>query len=493
MNDAAHLFLGVNPAGEAVCQLTRQGNRHGLIAGATGTGKTITLQVLAEGFSALGVPVLAADIKGDLCGIGAAARPHPRIDERLARMPGLDYTRRAVPLALWDLFGESGIPVRTTVSEMGPLLLAHLLDLNDTQTGVLYAVFKVADDQGLLLLDLDDLRSLLGFVADNAKTLRDYGNITGASVAAINRGLLVLSEQGGDHFFGEPALLLEDLLRRDANGLGVVNLLDATRLINQSPRLYACFLLWLMAELFEQLPEVGDPEVPVLVIFFDEAHLLFRQASRTLQERIEQVVRLIRSKGVGIYFITQDPSDVPEAVLGQLGLRVQHALRAFTPKDRRAILATAQNFRPNPDFSTESVLTTLATGEALISALDEKGSPTPVQRTLIRPPGSRIGPLEAGERQDLLAASPLARHYREFIDRESAHEELRRRADALMARETEAAAAEREAQAMARRSGGSQGQGMVEVMMKSAMRAAGSQLGRQILRGLMGALLGGKR
>jgi uncharacterized protein len=493
MSDTAHLFLGVNPEGASVVQLGRQSNRHGLIAGATGTGKTITLQVLAESFSALGVPVLAADIKGDLSGVGAAGRPHPKIDERLSRMPQLQYTAREAPIALWDIFGEHGIPVRTTISEMGPLLLSHLLDLNDTQTGVLYAAFKVADDQGLLLLDLEDLRSLLSFVADNAKELRDYGNITGASVAAIQRGLLVLAEQGGDRFFGEPALQLDDLLRRDRNGLGVINLLDATKLINQSPRLYACFLLWLMAELFEQLPEVGDPEVPELVIFFDEAHILFKQASKPLLERIEQVVRLIRSKGVGIYFVTQDPSDVPEAVLGQLGLRVQHALRAFTPKDRRTITATAQNFRPNPAFSTEEVLTTLATGEALVSSLDAKGSPIPVERTLIRPPASRIGPLEAGERQVVQQESPLARHYRQVTDRDSAHEELKRRAEALMAKEAEAAAAEQQEKAARRSSGGSQRQGVVEAMVKSAARAAGSQLGRQILRGLMGALLGGKR
>jgi len=493
MSEAAPLFLGVNPGGAAVYQLAHQSNRHGLIAGATGTGKTITLQVLAEAFSALGVPVLAADIKGDLCGIGAVARPHPRIDERLARMPTLDYTRRATPLALWDLFGETGIPVRTTVSEMGPLLLAHLLDLNDTQTGVLYATFKVADDQGLLLLDLDDLRSLLAFVADNAKALRDYGNITGASVAAIQRGLLVLAEQGGDRFFGEPALALEDLLRRDHNGFGVVNLLDATKLINQSPRLYACFLLWLMAELFEQLPEVGDAELPELVIFFDEAHLLFSQASKALLERIEQVVRLIRSKGVGIYFVTQDPADVPESVLGQLGLRVQHALRAFTPKDRRAIVATAQNFRPNPAFSTEEVLTTLATGEALISALDAKGSPTPVERTLIRPPGSRIGPLETDEREALLGESTLAARYREAIDRDSANEVLRQRADALMTSGTQDGVP-RDAGPGGRdhRTGG-QRQGVLEALATSAARAVGSQLGRQVVRGLLGALLGGRR
>ncbi|HAZ61466.1 MAG TPA: ATP-binding protein [Gammaproteobacteria bacterium] len=493
MSEAAPLFLGVNPAGEVVQQLPRQGNRHGLIAGATGTGKTITLQVLAEGFSALGVPVLAADIKGDLCGIGAVARPHPKIDERLARMPGLAYTPRAVPLALWDLYGETGIPIRATVSELGPLLLTHLLELNDTQSGVLYAAFKVADDQGLLLLDLEDLRSLLSFVADNAKSLRDYGHITGASVAAIQRGLLVLAEQGGDRFFGEPALALDDLLHRDAAGFGVVNLLDATRLINQSPRLYACFLLWLMAELFEQLPEVGDPEVPRLVIFFDEAHLLFSQASKTLIERIEQVVRLIRSKGVGVYFVTQDPSDVPDAVLGQLGLRVQHALRAFTPRDRRTILATADNFRPNPDFSTAEVLTTLATGEALISSLDAKGSPCPVERTLIRPPSSRIGPLTAAEREAVLGASPMVRRYRDTIDRDSAHEELRRRADALMVSESEADAAPAGEQATARSGSGNQRQTLLEAMTKSFARSVGSALGRKILRGVMGALLGGRR
>lgn len=489
MSDPKQIFLGVNDTGVAVVQAGRMSNRHGLIAGATGTGKTITLQVMAEAYSALGVPVLAADIKGDLSGIGAAAVSNPRITERLARMPQLEYLPTAAPVVFWDIFGRTGHPIRTTISELGPLLLSHLLDLNETQTGVLYAAFRIADEQGLLLLDLDDLRTLLAWVGDNARELRDYGNITQPSVAAIQRGLLVLEEQGGDVFFGEPALVLDDLMRCDANGRGVINLLDATRLSSQSPRLYGCFLLWLMAELFEQLPEVGDQELPQMIMFFDEAHLLFSTASPALLERIEQVVRLIRSKGVGIYFVTQSPGDVPEAVLGQLGLRVQHALRAFTPKDRRTIVATAQNFRPNPAFATEDVLTELGTGVALVSSLDVKGSPTPVERAMIRPPASRIGPLSEAERAQLRAASVVGTRYDTTVDRESAHEVLRDRA--AKAEAAQLAQQEEAETAPARTPRGRES--VFEALAKSVARSVGNQLGRQILRGVMGALLGGKR
>lgn len=489
MSDSVSLFLGVGDDASPVVQLGKLSNRHGLIAGATGTGKTISLQVLAESFSALGVPVLAADIKGDLSGIGAPAVRNAKISERLERMPALSYEEAGCPILLWDIFGQTGHPLRTTISELGPLLLAHLLDLNDTQTGLIYAAFRIADEQGLLLLDLNDLRSLLAWMGDNARELRDYGNITTPSIAAIQRGLLVLEEQGGDVFFGEPALNLDDLMRQDANGRGVVSLLDATRLSNQSPRLYACFLLWLIAELFEQLPEVGDLDRPQMVIFFDEAHLLFDNAPKALLERIEQVVRLVRSKGVGIYFVTQSPEDVPEAVLGQLGLRIQHALRAFTPKDRRAITATAQNFRANPAFDTATALTELGTGVALVSVLDAKGSPTIVQRTLIRPPASRIGPLTEAERTHSRTSSVVGVRYDQTIDRESAHEVLRKRADALVADSALAEAANVETPA--RKTGGRES--ILEAMAKSVARSVGSQLGRQIIRGVLGALLGGKR
>ena len=356
--------------------------------------KTVTLQVLAEGFSRMGTPVFAVDVKGDLSGIAAPGTPHPKIDERLGQIPLPDYRQQACPTLFWDMDGKKGHPVRTTISEMGPLLLSNLLELNDTQTGILYAGFDLADDQGLLLLDLKDLRALLAWMGENANSLRaEYGNITAASLGAIQRRLLVLEEQGAERFFGEPALQLTDLMHTDFSGKGVVSILDAGRLIHTAPRLYAAFLLWLLAELFEQLPEAGDLPAPKLVLFFDEAHLLFKGAPKALIEKIEQVVRLIRSKGVGIYFITQNPLDLPEPVLGQLGLKVQHALRAFTPKDQKSIRAVAASFVSNPQFSTLEAITTLGTGEALVSVLDDDGRPQPVQKTLIAPPHSRIGPL----------------------------------------------------------------------------------------------------
>ncbi|HHH12756.1 MAG TPA: DUF853 family protein, partial [Thiolapillus brandeum] len=397
-----------------------KGNRHGLVAGATGTGKTVTLQVLAESFSRIGVPVFLADVKGDLSGLARPGKAHPRIDERVRTIGMEEYGFQGNPVVFWDLLGKLGHPVRTTISDMGPLLLSSLLQLNDTQTGVLYAAFDLADDTGMLLLDLKDLRSLLQWMAEHRKELSaEYGNISTASVGAIQRRLLILEEQGAERLFGEPALRLEDLMHTDFSGNGVISILDVTKLIHDSPRVYAAFLIWLLAELFEQLPEVGNPEKPVMVLFFDEAHLLFDKAPPALLEKIEQVVRLIRSKGVGVFFVTQSPLDVPEEILGQLGARIQHALRAFTPRDRKAVKTVAQTFRENPELDTEQVITELGTGEALVSVLDAKGAPTPVERILIRPPASRIGPLTAQERKEILSRSPLKGKYDQEIDRES--------------------------------------------------------------------------
>jgi DNA helicase HerA-like ATPase len=406
----------------------RLANRHGLVTGATGTGKTVTLQALAEGFSDAGVSVFAADIKGDLSGIAAQGEPKDFLLKR-AREIGLDpYVNDRFPTVFWDLFGEQGHPIRATVSEMGPLLLARLMNLNDTQEGVLNIVFRVADEQGLLILDLKDLQALLGYVAENAATLTTrFGNVAKATVGAVQRQLLVLEAQGGNRFFGEPALELADLMRTARDGRGVVNILAADKLM-QSPRLYATFLLWLLSELFEQLPEVGDPDKPKLVFFFDEAHLLFDEAPRALVEKVQQVVRLIRSKGVGVYFVTQNPIDVPEEVAGQLGNRVQHALRAFTPREQKAVRAAAETFRPNPELKTAQVITELGVGEALVSMLEPKGVPSIVQRTLIRPPSARIGPLTAEERAALIRNSPVAGRYDQTVDRDSAYEMLARKA-----------------------------------------------------------------
>jgi hypothetical protein len=477
--------IPIGAAGGAPVDLrAAMANRHGLIAGATGTGKTVTLQTLAEGFSRAGVPVFLADVKGDLAGLAQPAQPGERILARVAELGIADFAPRANPVVFWDLYGRAGHPVRATVSDMGPLLLASLLELNDTQTGVLYAAFKVADDQGLLLLDLQDLRSLLAWVADNAASLRArYGNLSGASVAAIQRQLLVLEADGAEQFFGEPALDLADLMRTDFSGQGVISVLDASALMPR-PRLYATFLLWLLAELFERLPEVGDLDRPRLVFFFDEAHLLFDTAPKALLEKIEQVVRLIRSKGVGVYFVTQNPQDVPDAVLGQLGNRVQHALRAFTPRDRAAVRAAAQNFRANPGLDVETVLTELAVGEALVSVLDARGMPTPVERTLIRPPASRLGPLTAPERAERLTRSPLAGRYDTPVDRESAHELLTARAAATVAEAVAPPPPSRR---------GREPDTLLETTAKSALRAIGSQLGRQLVRGVLGSLLGGRR
>ncbi|MDY0375326.1 MAG: DUF853 family protein [Desulfobacterium sp.] len=476
--------------GTLVEQLCKMSNRHGLIAGATGTGKTVTLQILAESFSRSGVPVFAADIKGDLSGLGSAGSPHPKIDERLEQISLKDYHQRPYPVVFWDIFGKKGHPIRSTISEMGPLLLSNLLDLNDTQSGVLYGCFKIADDQGMLLLDLKDLRSMLMWMGDNAKELRsEYGNISSSSIGAIQRRLLVLEEQGAEHFFGEPAVKLTDLMQVDFSGNGVISIFDATALMAQSPRIYSSFLLWLLSELFEQLPEIGDPEKPKLVFFFDEAHLLFDQAPKVLVDKIKQVVRLIRSKGVGIYFITQSPLDIPDEILGQLGLKIQHALRAFTPNDRKVIRSVAQSFPANPDFDTETVITSLGIGEALVSVLDNKGRPLPVQQTIIRPPESRIGALDEDERQARIDRSPLRGRYEEAIDRVSAYEILNDRAREAQIKQDIAETEKTRNKTKTGRTRQSTG----EAFIKSAVRTIGSQVGRQIVRGIMGSLFGGRR
>lgn len=466
-------------------------NRHGVISGATGTGKTITLQILAEGFSRLGVPVFLADIKGDLSGIAAAGQANDKIAERVAEIKIEDFQQRGNPCVFWDLFGRNGHPVRTTISDLGPLLLSNLLELNETQTGVMYSCFRIADDEGLLLLDLKDLRAMLTWIGENSSALsKQYGNIASASLGSIQRRLLVLEEQGAEHFFAEPAIDLEDFRRTDFSGNGVISILDATELTTKSPRLYATFLLWMLSELFETLPEVGDADRPKLVLFFDEAHLLFNQAPKALLDKIEQIVRLIRSKGVGVYFISQSPLDIPAAILGQMGLKIQHALRAFTPADRKVLKSVAQTFRVNPAFDTEAVLQELKTGEALVSVLNKDGSPTPVERTLIRPPESKIGPLPQQQRDELIGRSPFKGRYDQMVDRESAYELLKHKAEqqafqAQAARDLKASTA--------RRPAGSNRQGVGEALIKSTARTIGSQLGRQIVRGIMGSLLGGKR
>jgi DNA helicase HerA-like ATPase len=477
--------------GKLIVQSGLMGNRHGLVAGATGTGKTVTLQVLAEGFSRMGTPVFAVDVKGDLSGIAAAGTPHPKIDERLTHIPLADYRQQPCPTLFWDMDGEKGHPLRTTISEMGPLLLSNLLELNETQTGILYAGFDLADDQGLLLLDLKDLRALLAWMGEHANALRsEYGNITSASVGAIQRRLLVLEEQGAERFFGEPALQLADLMHTDFSGRGVVSIFDAGRLIHTAPRLYAAFLLWLLAELFEQLPEVGDPPVPTLVLFFDEAHLLFNGAPKALLEKIDQVIRLIRSKGVGIYFITQNPTDLPENVLGQLGLKVQHALRAFTPRDQKSIRAVAASFMPNPQFKTVDTITTLGTGEALVSVLGDDGRPEPVQQTLIAPPEGRIGPLADDERSALIQRSPVRGRYDVAVDRPSAYEMLKQRAGAAQAEQEQRLRAAEMEKSRRQSSGGHSRQTVGEAMIKSAARSIGSSIGRQIIRGVLGSIFG---
>ena len=493
-NDAVELFL-----------LPQMANRHGLITGATGTGKTVTLQTLAEHFSRIGVPCFMSDVKGDLSGISQPGGGNAKVAERVdsLRLEGFAY--QGYPVTLWDPFGESGHPVRATVSDMGPLLLGRMLDLNETQSGVLNLVFKVADDNGLLLLDLKDLRSMLAFIGENAKQFTtDYGNVSPASIGAIQRGLLALESQGGEQIFGEPMLNIADLIQTD-RGRGVINILSADRLM-QSPKMYATLLLWLLAELFENLPEAGDLDKPKLVFFFDEAHLLFNDAPDALVEKIEQVVRLIRSKGVGVYFVTQNPADVPDKILSQLGNRVQHALRAFSARDQKAVKAAAETMRDNPALDEAAVITELGVGEALVSMLDEKGRPGVVERAYIVPPQGQIGPITAAQRQQLMQTSLVAGAYDKTVDRESAHEILKARTEKAAEAAAAAAAAKQQAKAAAAQPAGNGGilgdilggrggrrESAVEAMAKSAARSMGSQVGRAIMRGVLGSIFGGKR
>lgn len=472
-------------------------NRHGLVTGATGTGKTVTLQTLAEGFSRHGVPVFMADVKGDLTGISQPGRIEGKLAQVLAERGIRAPEPAACPVTLWDVFGQQGHPVRATLSDMGPLLLARMLGLNETQTGVLNLVFKIADDQGLLLLDLKDLRAMLQHVGDHARQYTtQYGNISAASVGAIQRGLLALEQQGADHFFGEPMLDIADLMQA-VDGRGVVNILAADQLLH-APRLYGTFLLWLLSELFETLPEVGDVDKPKLVFFFDEAHLLFDDAPKVLVERIELVVRLIRSKGVGVFFVTQNPLDIPDSILGQLGNRVQHALRAFTPRDQKAVKAAAQTMRPKPGLDLEAAITELGVGEALVSLLDAKGRPSETERVWVLPPASRLGPVTPPERQALLRSSLVAGVYEQTIDRESAYERLRATHAAPAAEAPAAASATgglggAVGELLFGRTGprGGQTDGLVQTVVKTAVRQVGAQLGRQLVRGLLGGLVGG--
>jgi DNA helicase HerA-like ATPase len=491
-------------ADEFLYLLPNLANRHGLVAGATGTGKTVTLQVMAEGFSRIGVPVFAADVKGDLSGISQPGKENPKVVERVQQLKLTDFAYQSSPVTFWDVFGEQGHPIRTTVSEMGPLLFSRLLNLNDTQSGVLALVFKFADDNGLLLLDLKDLQAMLQHVAENAKELQtQYGNISAASVGTIQRGLLTLQQQGGDKFFGEPALNFDDLLQTDSNGRGIVNILAADKLLG-SPRVYATFLMWMLSELFEALPEVGDPEKPKLVFFFDEAHLLFTDLPAVLEGKIEQVVRLIRSKGVGVYFVTQNPGDIPDVILGQLGNRVQHALRAFTPKDQKVVRSAAETLRPNPKLAVEDVITQLGVGEALVSLLDDKGTPRMVERAFICPPHGQIGPVTPQQRKQLIASSVVNGIYEQTVDRESAYERLKGRAEPPVTAKQEERDQQRQSQRWyeklpslsglggpSRAGRGHRGDTLVEAAMKSAVRSMGTQVGRQIIRGVLGSILGG--
>lgn len=488
-------IFGADPAGQPVAQALRMTNRHGLIAGATGTGKTVTLQRLAEAFSDAGVAVFAADVKGDLCGLGASGNPQGKVAERIASMPWLAHQPQAYPVTLWDINGQSGHPLRTTLSELGPLLLGNLLELSDSQQAALYAAFKVADREALLLLDLKDLKALLNHLSAHPALLgEDSALFTNASAQALLRRLATLEQQGVEALFGEPALQLEDILRTEADGRGRIHLLDASRLVHEAPKVYATFLLWLLAELFEQLPERGDADKPLLALFFDEAHLLFADTPKVLQERLQQVVRLIRSKGVGVYFVTQSPADLPDEVLAQLGLRIQHGLRAFTSKEQKSLRAVADGFRPNPAFDSLTVLTELGIGEALVSTLEEKGTPAMVQRVAIAPPQSRIGPLTTAERTQLLAQSPQRGRYDKAIDRESAYELLlARTADATATATPPSADKTSTAGGGFAEMAGDLLGGLAGQAMKSAVRQAANQIGRELVRGLLGSLLGGKR
>ncbi|MBL5923406.1 DUF853 domain-containing protein [Lelliottia amnigena] len=477
-------------------------NRHGLITGATGTGKTVTLQKLAESFSEIGVPVFMADVKGDLTGIAQEGTASEKLLDHLKNIGVTDWQPQGNPVVVWDIFGEKGHPVRATVSDVGPLLLARLLNLNDVQSGVLNIIFRIADDQGLLLLDFKDLRAITQYIGDNAKSFQNqYGNISSASVGAIQRGLLTLEQQGAEHFFGEPMLDIKDWMRTDSNGKGIINILSAEKLY-QMPKLYAASLLWMLSELYEQLPEAGDLDKPKLVFFFDEAHLLFSDAPQVLLDKIEQVIRLIRSKGVGVYFVSQNPSDIPDNVLGQLGNRVQHALRAFTPKDQKAVKAAAQTMRTNPAFDTEQAIQALGTGEALISFLDAKGSPSIVERVMVIAPFSRMGPVTEDERNGLINHSPVYGKYEDEVDRESAFEMLQKGVQANTEQQNTPVA---KGESVAVDDGilgglkdilfgstgprGGKRDGVVQTMAKSAAR----QVTNQIVRGMLGSLLGGRR
>ena len=509
MNDPIFIAQGDGP----IYLLPKLANRHGLIAGATGTGKTVTLQTLAENFSARGVPVFMADVKGDLAGLSQPGGNNPKVMARVKELGITDFKAEACPVEFWDVFGENGHPVRATVSEMGPLLLGRLLELNDTQEGVLNMVFKIADENGLLLLDLKDLRSMPQYVADNADQFKtQYGNVSAASAGAIQRNLLALESQGADKFFGEPALNLDDLIQTEG-GKGTINILAAEKLMQQSPKVYATLLLWLLSELFEKLPEIGDPEKPKLVFFFDEAHLLFADIEPAVEQKIEQMVRLIRSKGVGVYFVSQNPIDLPDIVLGQLGNRVQHALRAFTPRDQKAVNAAAQTFRQNPKLKVETVLTELEVGEALVSMLDENGSPEIVQRAKIVPPRSQVGVITPEQRKQIIDASTLAGHYEKTVDRESAFEKLQARAGQKAEASGApplapgASAPEAAPEGIVGKVLGTAGSvfqptigprgavhdSMATSMIKSVVRSAGTQVGREIFRGLLGGILGGGR
>jgi DNA helicase HerA-like ATPase len=516
MPDMAEPMLIAQNASTQCHLLPGLANRHGLITGATGTGKTVTLQTLAEQFSNIGVPVFMADVKGDLTGISQTGNLPDKVRKILDDRGLTPTPPQACPTTLWDVFGEQGHPVRATVSDMGPLLLSRMLDLNDTQAGVLNLVFKIADDNGLLLLDMKDLRAMLQHVGDNAKQFTtEYGNISAASIGAIQRGLLQIEQQGGDKFFGEPMLDISDFMQT-VGGKGVINVLTADKLLN-APRLYATFLLWMLSELFESLPEIGDPEKPKLVFFFDEAHLLFDEAPKILVERIELVVRLVRSKGVGVYFVTQNPLDIPDSVLGQLGNRVQHALRAFTPRDQKAVKATAETMRPKAGLDIEAAITELAVGEALVSLLDSKGRPSETERVFVLPPGSQLGPITPEQRKALLQGSLVAGVYEKVVDRESAYEMFRKHAGARDDAEAPPAdapktpripgAAGKKAEAegggiggmlneaLFGRTGprGGQYDGIVQTMAKTAARSVASGIGRQIVRGVLGSLLGSKR
>ncbi|MEZ5320433.1 MAG: helicase HerA-like domain-containing protein [Vicinamibacterales bacterium] len=510
------LLVARTAAGADLTLLPGLANRHGLVTGATGTGKTVTLQVIAERFSRIGVPTFMADVKGDLSGIAVPGRPSPKLTERLTRLGFDEPEWGAPPAVFWDVFGASGHPVRATISDMGPLLLARLLNLNETQAGVLTIAFRVADDHGLLLLDLKDLRAMVQFVAEHAKEIKtQYGNVSSASVGAIQRALLQIEDQGGARFFGEPMLDIDDLLQTDASGRGVVNILAAEALMT-APKVYSTFLLWLLSELFERLPEAGDPEKPRLVFFFDEAHLLFDDAPDALVDKIEQVVRLIRSKGVGVFFVTQNPLDIPDRVLGQLGNRIQHALRAFTPRDQKAVRTAADTMRQNPAIDTEQAITELATGEALVSCLDEKGSPRVLERAWIYPPASRIGPIEDGERAVIMNGSPVKGTYDTPVDRQSAYEKLAARAEAADAAVPDtpgrtAPAPPAGAPGQPGKAAGAPGgglsdlifgstgprgghrEGVLEAAARSAARSVGSGFGRSILRGVLGSILGTSR